>query len=306
MRQQGIRRAIRHVITYYAARGVMYLLGTVPLHLTRRVSRWLGALAFGVARRERTIAIAQLCTYTVIGSRRHIAQKLVRGVFDHLALSIVELCLLMRDPNSQLRVSIPPESKNALEEALAKQRGVIFVTGHIGNWELMAIALARAGYPIHTVARKSYDDRFTQLLSRQRSRFGVHPVYRESEGSTAKLLRVLKQGGILGMLIDQDTRVSSVFVPFFGADAHTPSGAAAFAVRTDTPVVVGTIKRTRHGFHRLNILPVSLPNDVTLATAVLTRELERRIRTQMSQWVWFHQRWKTKRLAGTEAKEAFY
>lgn len=282
---------------YYAVRAAIATLGLLPSGMNRVSARLLGALAFVVARRERGTAAAQLCQMTAIGARPKRAHKLVRGVFNHLALSVIELCRLMRSSNNLPAVCIPQSSIKALDEALAMRRGVVFVTGHIGNWELMAITLAQAGHAIHTVAKGSYDDRFTRLLSRERARFGVHAIYRESEGSAKKMLRVLKNGGILGMLIDQDTRVNSVFVPFFGVDAHTPSGAAAFAIRTGTPVVVGTIKRTVKGEHRLDIAKLALPNNVTDATAILTRELEKRIRRQMSQWVWFHRRWKTQRSA---------
>ena len=295
MSRRRFSKRLRNFAIYYLTRTVLAILGTTPHSLSRVTARWIGAFAFGVARRERAIAVAQLCGRTAIGARPQRARKLVRGVFNHLALSIVELSRLMRNPNNRPDICIPEQSRKALDTALQGQRGVIFVTGHIGNWELMAIALAEAGYPIHTVAKKSYDHRFSNLLSQQRARFGVQAIYRESTGSTTKLLRVLKKGGILGMLIDQDTRVKSVFVPFFGADAHTPSGAAAFAIRTGTPVVVGTMKRTSGGGHRLDIASISLPTNVTAATAVLTRALEERIRQQMSQWVWFHQRWKTER-----------
>ena len=294
MVSRGIKAA-RHAAIYYVVRFFLLLLGWTPERFVPTAARWLGGLAYLVARRERHIAVTQLCARTAITHRSQRARKLTRGVFNHLALSVAELCRLLRKRNNSPLVIIPESSQKALDGAIAKNCGVIFVTGHIGNWELMAIALANAGYPIHTVAKKSYDTRFTRFIGRQRMRFGVHGIYRDDRGSVGKLYRALKSGHILGMLIDQDTRVPGVFVPFFGAEAHTPSGAASFAVRTGTPVVVGTVKRTRAGIHRIDIEGVVLPEDETDATALLTRKLEQRIRGQMSQWVWFHRRWKTAR-----------
>ncbi|MBN2527363.1 MAG: lysophospholipid acyltransferase family protein [Deltaproteobacteria bacterium] len=288
-------KTIRNAAIYYTVRVVVALLGRTPGRRVRQVSRWLGGLAFFVAHRERRIAIDQLCRRTTLGKHPHRAKKITRGVFNHLALCITELCRFITHPNNAPPVFIPDASRRALDDALSHKRGVIFVTGHIGNWELMAMFLARQGYPIHTVARTSYDNRFTRFIAGQRARFGVNAIYREQVGSAARLLRVLKKGHILGMLIDQDTRVQSVFVPFFGLDAYTPGGAATFALHTGTPVVVGSIKRTTSGRHTIRIRSITLPDDEVMATARLTDELERRIRGQMSQWVWFHKRWKTRK-----------
>jgi Kdo2-lipid IVA lauroyltransferase/acyltransferase len=292
MVSRGIKSA-RRATTYYVVRIFLLLLGYTPERSVPIVARWLGGLAYLLARKERRLAVTQLCAHTAIDHRSARARKLTRGVFNHLALSVAELCRLLRRRNSSPRVVIPESSQKALNAAIGQNCGVIFVTGHIGNWELMAIALADAGYPIHTVARKSSNRRFTRFIGQQRARFGVHGIYRDDDGSVGKLYRALKKGHILGMLIDQDTQVPGVFVPFFGARAHTPSGAAAFAVRTGTPVVVGTVKRTRTGEHRIDIEKVVLPGNETDATALLTQKLEQRIRGQMSQWVWFHRRWKT-------------
>ena len=113
-----------------------------------------------------------------------------------------------------------------LDEALEGGRGVIFVTGHVGNWELMAAALASLGYPIHTVAKRSYDPRFTEMIEQTRADFGVRAIYRGDAGAAAAMIRVLRKNGVLGFLIDQDTDVPSVYAPFFGRAAKTPSGPA--------------------------------------------------------------------------------
>ncbi|MBN2340255.1 MAG: lysophospholipid acyltransferase family protein [Deltaproteobacteria bacterium] len=287
-------KKIKNTAIYYSVRAAMRLVGQTPGFAVPYTARWLGGIAYLVARRERQIAISQLSAHTALRGHPRLAKQVTRGVFNHLSESVIELCRLIVHPNNRPQVFIPQRSRCALNEALSLNKGVIFITGHIGNWELMAIHLADLGFPIHTMARASYDNRFTRLIQRERERFGVHAIYRGQPGVTAKMVRALKQGQILGVLIDQDTSVNSVFVPFFNEDANTPSGAAAFAIRTQTPVVLGTIKRKRTGAHRIDIEQVQLPDDVTEATALLTRKLEERIRKQMSQWVWFHQRWKTK------------
>lgn len=288
-------KQIKNAAIYYGARTAMLMVGKTPAAVVPYTGKWLGGLAYVVAKKERQTAISQLCQHTRIGRHPKRAQKITRGMFNHLAVSLIELCRLINNPNNRPQVFIPQSSRCTLNEALAANKGVLFITGHIGNWELMAIHLADLGFPIHTMAKASYDNRFTRFIQKERDRFGVHAIYRGQKGVTAKMVRALKRGEILGVLIDQDTTVNSAFVPFFGADAYTPSGAASFAIRTGTPVVVGTIKRTHKGNHRIDIAHAPLPNNETDATALLTLALERRIRKQMDQWVWLHRRWKTQK-----------
>jgi KDO2-lipid IV(A) lauroyltransferase len=172
-------------------------------------------------------------------------------------------------------------------------RGVVFATAHLGNFELMAAWLASSGYPIHTIARKSYEPRITKLLDEKRRACGVSCVYRNEPGAAAAMLRVLRRGEVLGLLMDQDTRVPSVFVPFFGKSASTPKGAAALARATGAAAVVGTIHRTSRGNHVIDIARQELPADEWRATALLTAALEGRIRRHPADWLWLHERWKT-------------
>ena len=111
------------------------------------------------------------------------------------------------------------------------------------------------------------------------------------------MLGVFKRGGMLAMLIDQDTRVQGAFVPFFGKPAHTPTAAATLALRAEAPVVIGTIQRseTRHQlrFKVLEFTPTGDRDaDVVALTAAMSHELEQAISRTPEQWVWMHQRWK--------------
>lgn len=290
---QSITRQLKNTVIYYLARLAMTIMGNTPSFAINFSAKWLGALAFIIAAKERRTAINQLQNHTTAARHPKWAPKLVRGMFNHLAYSVIELCRLMNNPNKYPKVFIPRRSRCVLNQALSQNRGVIFITGHIGNWELMAIHLASMGYPIHTIAKPSYDDRFTRFIAKQRHRFEVHAIFRGEKTSVAKMRRVLAKGGVLGFLIDQDTTVDSIFVPFFKQTAHTPSGAASFAIRTQTPVVVGSIKRLACGRHRIDISAPKKSDDILEFTAQLTYELEQRIRGQLHQWVWLHQRWKT-------------
>ncbi|MCP4674566.1 MAG: lysophospholipid acyltransferase family protein [Deltaproteobacteria bacterium] len=288
-----MRRWTKNTFIYYLTRVTINLFGLVPTRLVTHIGRWLGALAYSVARRERLLARQNLAAALGIEIDSPRAHLLARGVFFELGVSAIELCRVHRSRNTVPQIVIPEASRQALDRALAEDKGVIFVTGHIGNWELMALTLAGLGYPISTVAKESYDSRFTRLIDRFRKRSGVEAIYRGQPGASAAMLRTLRKNRVLGFLIDQDTRVPGTFVPFFGRLAHTPVGPAVFALRSGAPVVVGSIRRTVNGCHIVEITRCLIPEDVDAATAELTRQLESRIRRHPSQWVWFHRRWKT-------------
>jgi KDO2-lipid IV(A) lauroyltransferase len=135
-------------------------------------------------------------------------------------------------------------------------------------------------------------------VERFRSSAGLKSIWRGQPGAAKQMLRALRQGEILGLLIDQDTRVQSVFVNFFGAPASTPRAAADLALRTGAAVVVGFCQRDAQGRYQMSMRELDLPHAdgeaaVVALTAALTARIEEAIRAAPAQWVWMHQRWKT-------------
>jgi KDO2-lipid IV(A) lauroyltransferase len=292
--QYAMLRALKNTFIYHFTMGAVTLVGFTPARLAGPVGRVIGRLAHLLAKPERRLALHHLGRTLDSSQSKNRARLLTRGVFIELARNTVELCRLRNTPDKLPNVVFSKTSRRALEDALSKKRGVVFVTGHFGNWELLAHTLARSGYPISTVAKESYDPRFTAQIDRFRSNAGVQVIWRGRPGAPTAMLRALKQGRAVGFLIDQDTAVPSTFVPFFGRSASTPIGAAALALRTEAPVVVGTIHRTPSGRHVIDIEACPIPSDVEKATALMTSHLEARIRRHPTQWVWFHKRWNTK------------
>lgn len=172
--------------------------------------------------------------------------------------------------------------------------GAVLVSGHCGNWELMARTIGRRGPGLIVVAREAYLNTLNTFLVRLRRKGGVQTILRGSSDSPRQLLQAVKDRSVLGMLIDQDTKVDGVFVDFFGHPAHTPVGAAKLAVKYEIPVVTGFIHRTPSGGHRLRFAPPLNPMEYneTALTQLLTRRIEDQIRAHPAQWVWVHRRWK--------------
>jgi KDO2-lipid IV(A) lauroyltransferase len=172
------------------------------------------------------------------------------------------------------------------------------VTGHVGNWELLAAGLGARGHDVRPFARESYDPRMTELIDAWRRAVGVRTIWRRRGDVEAAVAETLDGGGIVGVLMDQDTRVRGAFVPFFGREAWTPTGAAELALSTGAPLLAGFVRR-RAGGHEIRVERVPLPDGegpeaVRELTAELTGRIEATIRERPEQWVWMHQRWRTR------------
>jgi Kdo2-lipid IVA lauroyltransferase/acyltransferase len=295
--RSGILKRAKNTTIYGVVRSGLAVFRTLGFRRSLGAGRALGRLAFRLAARERERTLAHLALafpeLDPAGRRR-----LARQVFEHLGTAVAE-CVNVRKVDLATYVEIDPASGRRLDEILARGRGVVFVTGHCGNWELMARRLAQAGYPINTIGQKSYDPRFTRLIADFRSEGRVHTVWRGEPRILEKMLEVLAHQEIMGLLIDQDTKVPGVFVPFFGRAAYTPTAPALLARKARAPMVCGFNHRKDDGGLRIVLeeIPASPEADLERAVAADTRALsaciERHIRAHPAEWVWMHRRWKT-------------
>jgi KDO2-lipid IV(A) lauroyltransferase len=196
-----------------------------------------------------------------------------------------------------------------MRDALARGGGLMAITGHIGNWELLAAYCSMVGFPVNAIGRRLHSPLLNRLLIAVRARAGVRTILRESPASSRAILRTLKRNEILALLIDQDTRGPRVFVPFFGRLAATPSGVAALARRTNVPVLPLFISRRPDGGHRIVVHPPFADVDrdrdsVESLTAAYTAAIERHVREHPTEWVWWHRRWRHQPAASEEGGQS--
>jgi len=209
-------------------------------------------------------------------------------------------------------VEAPPEALATVQRAWARRRGIIFVLGHIGNWELTS-RLSRYVQPNAAIAKRSWHESLDRMAARFRADSGVGTFWRDDPATGRAMLKLFRQGGALGILIDQDIKgVQSVFVPFFGRLAATPRAAADLALRFGAAVLVVTCARRgprAADGHRLDVVEVAYDAaaadreaEVIRITAACAAVQEEAIRRHPAEWVWMHQRWKT-RPGAAEAAE---
>jgi KDO2-lipid IV(A) lauroyltransferase len=199
----------------------------------------------------------------------------------------------------QLEKFLRTEGLGNYEHAHAKGKGVIFLTCHLGAFDLQITNMAMRGLNPNIIGTPLKNHRLNDLLWNYRNLHGAIAIARGKE--TFRMIKVLKSGGSVALLIDQDTKVKSVFVDFFGVSASTPAGAAILALKTGAAVVPTYIYLGEDNLQHMHILP-EIPmtgtgdedRDVVYNTQLLTNFIEETIRRHPDQWVWMHERWKTR------------
>jgi len=211
--------------------------------------------------------------------------------------SLVEL-LKIDEVRARLDSYIVCEGWEVVEEVLRGGTGAIACTGHIGNWELLAAYFGIKGVPLTVIGRRLNSPWVDRAVVELRNKNSVVTITRNSPSAPKEILRALRSRRILAMLIDQDTRGPSVFVPFFGRPAATPSGPAMLALRSRVPVLVTFIARRPGGGHIIKVENLGRPGqgeeDVQRLTGRISLHIEDHVRSHPTEWVWWHRRWRRK------------
>jgi KDO2-lipid IV(A) lauroyltransferase len=288
----------RDDLFYLLVVGFIGLLRVLPRRSAIALMRALGRLGFLVSGGPRRRAIEHL-TF-VYGREKSLAEinNLARRVFIHFATAAADLIrmpvLLRQDINRLVTAS----GLEHLDRAFAEGRGVLMITCHFGNWEILGAWLAKNGYRMSVVGTTLFDPRLDRILVETRDQAGYTNIARGK--GTREIIRTLKKGEAVGMLIDQDTKADGVFVNFFGRPAHTPTGPAVLARRLDLPIIPIFCFLQEDLTYRIECLPpLALVKsddeayDIRINTQKCSDAYESMIRRFPEQWVWMHKRWKT-------------
>jgi KDO2-lipid IV(A) lauroyltransferase len=299
--RKRLKRGLRDVLLVAAIR----LFSLVPLRLALAVGTAVGRLAWLVARGTRRQMLAQLATAFPEKSEAE-RERIARASLVHLGWLTAEVITVPRwRDRLEGYVGLAPGTEEILRSALARGKGLLYVTGHVGNWELMAQRVPRVGpWPAASIAKATIHPRVNVLIEKSRRAGGVETLWRESPSTARAMIRAFRRNALLGILIDQDTNVQGVFVPFFGRPAYTPRAAADLAIRFGAPVVVATSRRRGpkpgdgHEISTVEIpydpRPADVEAEAIRLTAACTAALEDAIRKNPVEWVWMHERWKTR------------
>ncbi|HEX4953977.1 MAG TPA: lysophospholipid acyltransferase family protein [Thermoanaerobaculia bacterium] len=289
----------RYRLLRRALLGLSAILGHLSWRGTQRLGRGIGRIGWHLARRDRRRTLEHLrIAFPELSERDR--RALGRASFRHHGQTLTECLHLMSKSCEDIGRVVQVEGWEHVEEARRVGRPILVFTGHCGNWELIGAAANCRGLGLRPVAREVEDTGLQRLLLSFRERFGTYGIARGGKAAARELLASVRGGGALAMLIDQDTKVEGVWVPFFGRPAFTPVGAARLAAKLGAAALPTFIERRPDGTHRVTFhAPLDLPEDATEATARMTATIEAQIRRHPEQWVWMHRRWR-RQPAGTD------
>lgn len=300
MKKRTLTKRIKYTLLYYFVLFLIWLSNVLPRKSWLAFCGWLGGLAyaFSARPRERTIYHLGLAygkeksTQEIIALSKQVFVMLGKNAGDILRSAHVKTL-------PDLEKFLITEGFENFEKAVAKGKGVIILTSHIGAFDLLGTYFSLRGVVLNIIGAALKDPRLNALLFKHRNAHGSIAYERGKE--SVRLFKVLMRGGVVAMLIDQDTIVKSRFVNFFGMKAATPIGAVLMALRTGASIVSCNLFLDENGMQHLQILPeVKLiisgdeETDLVVNTQILSDLTEKVVREHPAQWVWMHERWKTK------------
>lgn len=282
-------------LLYVALRATAGLLPLVPLSVAYRLAEGVGAVAYYVVRRAREGVSANLAVALrrPAGSRE--VRSLVRKVFANDAKNWIDTVRIARTDSSEVERNVRVEGWEVLETAAREGKGIIMVTMHVGNFDLVGQVLVARGYRLTVPVERMKPERLFRFLAEERGSHGVRVV--PTDRAPREMLRTLREGGIVGLAGDRGPARGSVAVSFFGRPVLMPRAAAALARRTGAPLLLGVGARTDRGYLGLIRGPISLVHtedaeaDEQVNVQTIATALEEFVLRFPEQWLAFRPIW---------------
>lgn len=272
----------------------------IPGKLTRPIGRTLGILIFQLLPRERKRAINNI-TESMPSLQKgngwqgagETPYAIARETFANLGISCIELVKLYFGRGDRIIDSVSITGAENYQRAQELGKGVILISGHCGNWELMGMTVCRRLAKLSVVARRQPNALFNSVIEKLRNRYGSSVIY--NKGAAKKIFFALRKKEIVGIIIDQVVDpAEGEIVEFLGRRAWMTNAPPAIAEKTGSPIVPFFIYR-ENGGHRVVISPPIYPADYASSgdvTRKLNAEIEDYIRNHPDEWLWMYNRWK--------------
>jgi KDO2-lipid IV(A) lauroyltransferase len=297
---RGTRQRLKHRIEHAVVSRILRSVATRPLPEALARGARIGRLWHALDRGHRRLATRNIGLG--LGLEPPAAARIARASFENIGRTIAEFSLA-GSRIDELLALVDLEGAAHLHAALAGGRGVFILSGHCGNWELLAARISRE-VPVTGLARPMANPLVDDAVESHRRAAGARTM--NARDSARSVLRLLRRGEAVGMLLDQNAlRNERVFVPFLGRPAATNFGLAMLALKTGAPVLPAFSARGADGRHRAWIgppIPLAATGDraarIGVTTARYTAAIEDWVRQYPDQWFWVHNRWKRAPEAG--------
>jgi Kdo2-lipid IVA lauroyltransferase/acyltransferase len=294
------RKRLKRNIVWSVAWSFDRLLNILPRGAAVALGSWIGLTAWAILRRDRyRIDLHLRLAYKDRLSDRE-RRQIGRNFFVNTGKNIVDVIRVRKHLADEIMPLVTIDGLDHFDKAYNAGKGLVGITGHLGNFELLAACMAARGYKIGVIGREQADDRIDRWIVEHRKSAGL--VNFATTESPRRVLAWLREGNVLGVLIDTDSvRIRGRFVPFFGRMSNTPVGQTILGLRTGAAFMPMACVRTGDNRYKVIFKPpieydASLPEDELVQSVTLkcAKALEEIIDTYRDQWIWLHNRWHTR------------
>ncbi|MBI5417750.1 lysophospholipid acyltransferase family protein [Candidatus Poribacteria bacterium] len=290
-----------HYLEYGFVKTIFNYVKNKPLDESYKIAEKLGELACKLDKKHCNIARENLIRSFGNEKTSDEIENIIRNNFINIAYTSIEFLNFPKIDRRFLEENVSGlEGLNYFKEALEQGKGVINVTGHLGNWELLGILYPILGFKFSVIARRQSNPLVNNFVVNLRTKKGMNIIYHRD--ANRRGLNTLREDHILALVSDQDARDNGIFVNFFGRCASTARGPAVLNRKTGAPIIMSFLLREKPGKFKLIVeKPINFiktdnkENDILSNTILWSNLMEKNIRQYPDQWFWVHRRWKTQR-----------
>lgn len=284
----------RHWLAYIAFWSILVFIKLVPFRLCKYLAYILAGLTKNIFRYRRK-TVDQNIKRSFPNLKKTEIKQITDKFYIHFSMLWIELLKGWGMGEEFFRKHLHVNDGRLVNKLVSGEKGVIFVSGHLGVYEWLALALPLYKKNVTAIMKKLSNPKIDQKIIQMRSIFGCRLIYQKQ--ALKEGIKILKENGWFLMIADQDARKQGIFVDFLGVPASSAKGPAMFHKRTDSKIVFATIIRKKWGEYEFIFEELELNDQETTIESVTqlhTRVLEKYIRQYPDQYFWSHKRWKTK------------
>ena len=277
--------------------GILKFIAALPLPVVQGIGRFVGFVFGRVLRHHRTDAFLQLERSMPELSPKE-CTRIINSMYSLQGVNMLEMLWYSLRGKETIADGVKFEGLEHYEEAMARGKGVLWLSAHFNNYELIPMAASTFGCKLSTVVKRIKNETINEVVEVLRNHEGL--TFLPSKNAYKDCLKALRRNESVGMIIDQNmTRDEGVFIDFFGKPACSSPGLAYMAAQSKAPILPAFIHRNPNGTFVIKVLPLidpptdRKPETIHAATQQYNKLVEDVIRESPEHWIWMHRRWKT-------------
>lgn len=291
-------RFSKHLVEYISLRILQGFVILLPSRWMPGFAKLLGAFAWNTLKIRKQVVLTNL-QQALPHLDEERKKKTGLLVYQNFAQTFIEFLKIPALNDSYFTEKVTLQGIEYLKQALNKERGVVLVSLHMGNWEYVGGAMCKQGFPLTVIYQKQNNPLVNGLIERYRHKLGMEGLARDV--SPRKIISTLRQNRILAFVVDQDAGPEGLFVDFLGRPASTARGPAVFTLKTGASMILLICLRQKDGTHLGIFKTVEFDHHLNYSeenlreiTQIYTSQMEEYIKHWPEQWFWLHRRWKSK------------